>query len=577
MPGSDPLRLSFRKAPGGVDFAARVAEIAAFPDEVLTVHREGRVVRLEVGEALISIPEIDPGEGGSLIFRVGRDAEGRDVVTRLRLVETTGDEATLDGLSVPLRRVEAWIERCMEDPAGARLPAAWFAGRDLRILGGSANEDLSGRDGDDLVAGGGGHDTLRLSGGQDALGGGAGLDRLVTAGAGAGQREGVSVNLAVGFLNIGARQTSLAGLERIEGAAGDDAMRGSAAAETMLGGRGRDLLIGRDGDDLLFGGIGADRLTGGAGDDALIAGGGRDLLRGGAGDDQLWSDHSRHAVMDGGADDDGLWGGDGRDRARGGAGDDVMMLGGGDDRGQGGTGDDLLFGGAGDDRLRGGEGADWISAGAGDDLLLGEAGDDTLSGAQGVDSLDGGDGADLLAGGDGGDDLVGGAGDDSLFGGDGDDRLHGGEGADDLVGGLGDDRLAGGAGDDVLTGDGDAYMPAAPEVDMPERPSEAWTYVTEGGVGDWGGGLVIYGGGGWPTFVAEGGADLFVLDGAGTDTVTDFEQGVDRIELAPGLGFADLRFEAAGDDLRLVIDATDAAIGVLLGQGGATLTADDFV
>jgi len=68
---------------------------------------------------------------------------------------------------------------------------------------------------------------------------------------------------------------------------------------------------------------------------------------------------------------------------------------------------------------------------------------------QGVDDvINGFGGIDLLYGGDGNDQLFGGNGNDILFGGEGNDSLEGGAGVDRLVGGNGNDFLFGGSGSD---------------------------------------------------------------------------------------------------------------------------------
>ena len=123
-----------------------------------------------------------------------------------------------------------------------------------------------------------------------------------------------------------------------------------------------------------------------------------------------------------------------------------------------------------------------LTGGDGDDNLYGDDGANTLSGGMGDDTLSGGDGADTLEGGNGADTLSGGRGDDNLSGGDGADTLSGGSNDDILTGGDGDDTLDGGAGSDTLTG------------------------------GD--------------------GADKFVLTKSadGSDTVTDFTDGTDKIQ-----------------------------------------------
>lgn len=109
-----------------------------------------------------------------------------------------------------------------------------------------------------------------------------------------------------------------------------------------------------------------------------------------------------------------------------------------------------------------------------------EAGEQ-LPGTTVDDDIRGDDGDDTIDGGTGDDRLRGDRGDDSIFGGDGDDRLRGGKGDDTLDGGAGNDRLKGAYDDDLLTG----------------------------GAGN----------------------DRFVFDlEGGTDTITDYTDGQDRLD-----------------------------------------------
>ncbi len=118
----------------------------------------------------------------------------------------------------------------------------------------------------------------------------------------------------------------------------------------------------------------------------------------------------------------------------------------------GGTGDylngtwrnDTIFGLAGDDTINGGAGADKIYGGIGNDILDGAAGNDSLYGGSGNDVLSG----DIQLSGD----LATGntVSDDYLDGGSGADRLYGGGGKDVLIGGTGADILSGGADADVF-------------------------------------------------------------------------------------------------------------------------------
>lgn len=91
------------------------------------------------------------------------------------------------------------------------------------------------------------------------------------------------------------------------------------------------------------------------------------------------------------------------------------------------------------------------------DVALG-GGNDRFVGTQSVlqGTVDGGAGADLLTGGAAADRLVGGTSNDTLQGLGGDDVLEGGAGNEVMRGGFGEDTLTGGAGGDRMTGGADA-------------------------------------------------------------------------------------------------------------------------
>lgn len=88
------------------------------------------------------------------------------------------------------------------------------------------------------------------------------------------------------------------------------------------------------------------------------------------------------------------------------------------------------------------------ATGAGADTLIGNAVANILSAGEGNDLLQGAEGNDELLGGKNADELHGGAGDDVLRGGNGLDNLFGGIGNDILIGALGTDTLTGGVGND---------------------------------------------------------------------------------------------------------------------------------
>ncbi|MDY6782286.1 MAG: choice-of-anchor I family protein [Cyanobacteriota bacterium] len=160
---------------------------------------------------------------------------------------------------------------------------------------------------------------------------------------------------------------------------------------------------------------------------------------------------------------------------------------------------------------------DLILAKAGNDIVAGELGDDVIYGGEGDDILRGDRNSRSPGGRKGGDDLIfGGAGNDRIGGKGGNDQLFGEEGDDVIFGDDGDDLLRGGLGNDILTGD------------------------------DFSGGR---------------GSDTFVLAaGEGTDTIVDFEVGIDFIGLAEGLTFGQLNFSQQGDNAAIAVGSETLAI-----------------
>lgn len=115
------------------------------------------------------------------------------------------------------------------------------------VIGGNANDSITGNGGANVLYGGIGNDTIDGQGGDDKIYGGNGADSLM-------------------------------------GGAGDDSLWGQ---------NDNDKLFGNDGEDLLDGGAGNDASDGGDGRDRLIAigGGVYDSVTGGNGLDSYWLDY----------------------------------------------------------------------------------------------------------------------------------------------------------------------------------------------------------------------------------------------------------------------------------------------
>lgn len=167
----------------------------------------------------------------------------------------------------------------------------------------------------------------------------------------------------------------------------------------------------------------------------------------------------------------------------------------------------------------------------------GGSGADTIRGYGGDDELRGGGGADRIEGGDGADFIFGEEGNDRLFGDNGNDRLHGGAGNDEINGGAGNDwaEFGGGAAvtvnlaTGVATGQGNDTLSGIENV-----LGSGFADILIGNSAA----NILSGNGGSDRLTGGGGADTFVFApmASGNVTITDFQNGVDRIDLRP-LGF----------------------------------------
>ncbi|MDQ7776735.1 calcium-binding protein [Paracoccus aminovorans] len=462
-----------------------------------------------------------------------------------------------------------------------------------QVYGGNGNDRVYGWKGNDTLYGGAGDDTLGGDAGNDVLFGDAGNDRLVDLGGnntlwGGVGNDYLQIGNAAGRLNGDDGNDTLisgAGNDYLFGGIGNDSMMAGAGMDTLIGGMGNDYMAGGAdndsldagrGNDTLFGGLGHDILRGREDNDVVYGGEGHDTIWGDSGNDALYGDGGHDAIY-GGIGNDSLFGGDGNDTLMGqdgsdslagGLGSDTLYGGNGTDTLMGGEGHDLLDGGADNDVLYGGNGHDLLLGGDGDDTLYGEGGNNTLRGGAGNDLLWGQASSDYLSGDDGNDTLYGFRGADTLFGGLGDDLLNGGEGDDEAGGGEGNDTLLGETGNDILRGEGgsDSLLGGAGHD------------LLDGGDGD----DRLEGGAGYDTLTGGAGADVFVFTsaenfGSGSDTITDFQTGLDRIDLS-GLNLTFIGSEAFSGAGQVRTDLSQPGATRLLvdldGDGAADLTVD---
>jgi len=490
-----------------------------------------------------------------------------------------------------------------------------LGGNDL-LVGGNGNDSLIGGPGNDTMQGGAGNDTIvwNEGDGSDTLEGGDGTDTLVVNLGNdnqsvlvtpVGVRFTVSRSTGTAFsLDVGTVEEV-----QINGGSGNDTLNATASTVSVVlnGNAGDDVLRGGTGNDLLNGGDGNDTLVGGAGNDTLIGGAGNDSFIGGPGDDSL---------VGGTGNDTFVWNeGDGSDTLDGGDGTDTLMVtaSGNLTLTSSGTGFTvsrttgtaftlsvvsvetvMVTGDSGDQVINGSGMPAAVSL-----TVDGGSGNDTLSGGLGNDLLLGGNGNDFLIGGPGNDSLVGGAGNDTFVwnDGDGSDTLEGGDGTDTLivngsnqgdnitltpngsrftlsrsnltsfsldVGSVESVTVNGGSGDDTLNAAG---LTATLGV------------LLDGGAGNdgltgGGGNDTLIGSEGSNTLTGGSGSDVFVISTAGTATIADYADGIDKIGLV-GLSFSGLTFTASGSNT--LIQSGSQTIATVLGVAPGVFDSSDFV
>ena len=327
--------------------------------------------------------------------------------------------------------------------------------------------------------------------------------------------------------------------------------------DQIIGSSNQDIIWAHGGDDFLKGGGGADYLDGGSGRDAASY---AESTQGVQVNLQTGYGHGGEAEGDilvriedlyGSNFDDTLIGDQNDNRLDGGKGNDILKGGGGIDTLIGGDGDDVLEIDSFHDQVEGGAGSDTLMfrSDYGVDINLGAGVVMSINGyhshhyrstIEGVENVLGTQYDDWIIGSDVANKLSGGSGADTLSGKGGNDQIDGENGADTIIGGTGADVLRGGAGADV--------------------------------------------------FVFTSLFDSYVIAGKPMDRITDFQQGVDKIDLTEmDLAYGDLmkvnnqtidgvNYTYVGVDANHngSLDIAEFAVAVKM-PAGATLNANDFL
>ncbi|NOX52000.1 MAG: hypothetical protein GXP16_15905 [Gammaproteobacteria bacterium] len=441
----------------------------------------------------------------------------------------------------------------------------WGRDGNDQLDGNGGNDSLFGEEGADTLDGGDGNDILSGGAGADILIGGLGKDRLRYD----SSSLGVTVNLLFGTASGGDAEGDV--FSSIEDLWGSNS---SSSSDFLTGDGNANRIWGRNGDDTLDGGRGDDNLWGGNGIDTFLfyEGDGNDTIE----DFEVGTDiislnldegydltienggilikYSTGSILVEGSglsiadvssaivslasfgtpdgSNNTINGTSASEIIRGLGGIDTLKSGGGDDILYGGEGNDYLYGGSGNTRFYGGNGNDQLNGSTGIELFFGDAGIDQVRYTSSTSfvkvNLTTGVGSGGFAEGDfyvDVEDISGSSYDDELTGNSANNRLFGRNGNDLLIGNDGDDYLRGDAGDDILTG--------------------------------------------------GTGSDKFVFRAPdGNDTITDFEDGVDFVNLI-GFNWADLTISSSG--IGTLISISGGGQVILEGVDSTDISSSDFI
>jgi Ca2+-binding RTX toxin-like protein len=214
------------------------------------------------------------------------------------------------------------------------------------VLGGPGDDEIFDDDngGDDTLDGGADGDTISLGGGDDNVVGGTGADTVILDSG----DDTVRLDDIANDGRAGEAKNIRSDIEVIDGSGGSDNLFGNAAANSFLGGTGNDLIDGGGGPDVLEGGGGADDLNGGPDVDRVVYSdpGGQAITL-----DDVRNDGAPGELDNAHSDIEDVAAGPGNDNVVGSDLANVLDGGDGDDRLEGRGAVDTFFGGAGADAL----------------------------------------------------------------------------------------------------------------------------------------------------------------------------------------------------------------------------------
>ena len=495
---------------------------------------------------------------------------------------------------------------------------------DDTINGFDGDDYLVGNKGRDIINGGSGDDYIADGWGTGTMDGGDGIDTVDVS----HTKTGAVIDQVAGTIDWnGSSPTEIAiNFENAVGSKGNDTIIGTDGANSLDGRAGSDILIGGTADDTLYGGRGNDTYVYNLGDGSDVIFEGTRVGISPLDRDNFDGKDNSSSSTKGDMDDtqapvsverDVNWAGNQHDylgSSRSGGHDKILF-------GEGIEQNDLIIALSGEDLIISLPDGETITIqnfqnhpvetlefadGSTQDIseYIGEhwTGRRDTWFSNGQDVHTGGEGHDYLNGRSGDDYLNGAGGNDTLLGGRGEDILYGGEGNDTITGGYDVDYMDGGEGNDTVD-----YSYSVEDVDIDLELGQSvfgsgsveTTVNFENAVGSQGDNVItgttgenvldggegndtLNGGAGNDLLIGGSGADIIELDfGSGIDTVSDFEDGLDIIDLtAMGIGFASLEITDSAEGVHIIYetDAGGDAIGeiILTGMLAENISEEDF-